>query len=277
MFTPLAPQAITFIKAEVAAGYTMRAADIAAVHRLVLDLTQTVRDGGNTFTPVYSRMAAVYPFIGSTQTSHKFNLVDPRDLDAAFRLVDHGSPAHAATGVTFNGSSSYQDTRYNPTAQASPLLGIGFYCRTAALGSGTSDLGGLGNSGGETTLWTRYTDNRVYSAVGNTSGETFAANTVTLRWWSQQRNTTASAAANVKTYHDAALFTSANGLANTTSNVFLYFGCFNSAGVSPSFGPSPQSKEWAFAVILKGLFTDTEHAQMFNAIQNYQTILGRQV
>ena len=42
---------------------------------------------------------AVYPFIGGTDDSHKFNLIDPRDLDAAFRLTFVGSPAHTTEGM----------------------------------------------------------------------------------------------------------------------------------------------------------------------------------
>ena len=32
-------------------------------------------------------MKAIYPFVGGTATTHKFNLKDPADINAAFRLV----------------------------------------------------------------------------------------------------------------------------------------------------------------------------------------------
>ena len=35
---------------------------------------------------IWSKMKAVYPFVGGTATTHKYNLKDPRDLNAAFRL-----------------------------------------------------------------------------------------------------------------------------------------------------------------------------------------------
>ena len=33
---------------------------------------------------LWTKMKAIYPFVGGSATSHKFNLKDPRDLDAAF-------------------------------------------------------------------------------------------------------------------------------------------------------------------------------------------------
>jgi hypothetical protein len=34
---------------------------------------------------IWTKMKALYPFVGGTATTHKFNLKDPRDLDAAYR------------------------------------------------------------------------------------------------------------------------------------------------------------------------------------------------
>lgn len=42
---------------------------------------------------VWAKSYALYPIVGGTETTHKYNLKDPRDLDAAFRLL-------FSTGVT---------------------------------------------------------------------------------------------------------------------------------------------------------------------------------
>lgn len=56
-------------------------------------LTTTEKDGTNQLvldfksSGVWSKLQAFYPLVGSTSTSCKWNLMDPRDLDAAFRLT----------------------------------------------------------------------------------------------------------------------------------------------------------------------------------------------
>jgi hypothetical protein len=68
-------------------------------------------------------MKAVYPFVGGTATTHKFNLKDPRDLDAAFRLTFFGGITHSSTGITGNGTNGYFDTFLNPSTEFSPTTG----------------------------------------------------------------------------------------------------------------------------------------------------------
>jgi hypothetical protein len=64
-----------------------------AVNTLVIDL----KNEG-----LWTKMQAIYPFVGGTATTHKYNLKDPRDLNAAFRLEYRGSDiTHDANGITF--------------------------------------------------------------------------------------------------------------------------------------------------------------------------------
>ena len=60
-------------------------------------------------------MKAIYPFVGGSAASHKFNLKDPRDLDAAFRLAFNGGWTHASTGAKPNGSNGWANTYFNPS------------------------------------------------------------------------------------------------------------------------------------------------------------------
>ena len=53
---------------------------------------------------------AIYPFIGGTATTHKYNLKNPQDTDAAFRLVFAGGITHSSTGVLPNGVDGDADT-----------------------------------------------------------------------------------------------------------------------------------------------------------------------
>jgi len=86
----------------------------AAINTLVNDL--------KTYG-IWTKMKAIYPFVGGSATSHKFNLKDPRDLDAAFRLVFNGGWTHASTGAKPNGTTGYAKTFYNPSSNLTPFLG----------------------------------------------------------------------------------------------------------------------------------------------------------
>jgi hypothetical protein len=59
---------------------------------------------------IWTKMNALYPFVGGTATSHKYNLKDPRDLDAAYRLAFFGGMTHNANGIQGDGGSGYADT-----------------------------------------------------------------------------------------------------------------------------------------------------------------------
>jgi hypothetical protein len=65
---------------------------------------------------LWTKMKAVYPMVGGTATSMKFNLKDPRDLDAAFRLTWSGGWTYSATGAIDNSVNGVADTKFNPTS-----------------------------------------------------------------------------------------------------------------------------------------------------------------
>ena len=63
---------------------------------------------------IWSKLKAIYPFVGGSANSHKYNLKDPRDLDEAYRLNFYGGWTHYVSGPYGNGSNSYADTNLNP-------------------------------------------------------------------------------------------------------------------------------------------------------------------
>jgi len=62
---------------------------------------------------LWTKTKAIYPNVGGSATSHKFNLKDPRDLDAAYRVVFNGGWTHSAAGAVSNGTNAYADTFIN--------------------------------------------------------------------------------------------------------------------------------------------------------------------
>jgi hypothetical protein len=96
----LDPDAVAFLTA---AGITDSTIE-GAINTLVVDM----KDAG-----IWTKMKAVYPFVGSTASTHKWNLINPLDTDAAFRLVFNGGWTHSSTGALPNGTNAYANTYLN--------------------------------------------------------------------------------------------------------------------------------------------------------------------
>jgi hypothetical protein len=88
------PDAFTFITAATISNTTER----NAINQLVVDLKSF---------GLWSIIPAIYPIVGNSAFSQKFNLKDPRDLDVAFRLTFAGGWTHNVLGAQPNGSNGY--------------------------------------------------------------------------------------------------------------------------------------------------------------------------
>jgi len=89
---------------------------------------------------------AIYPFVGGTATTHKYNLKDARDLDAAYRLVFNGTWTHGVDGITGDGSTSYADTKLVPASVlSSGNTHVSIWCVSS--GDGVMSDFGSGNGG----------------------------------------------------------------------------------------------------------------------------------
>lgn len=111
---------------------------IAAITTLVTDLKAY---------NLWNKMSAIYPFVGGTATTHKYNLKDPRDTDAAFRILWNGAILHNSTGIEFQGG--YGDTRFAPfSALTNPTQSshISLYNNKTTLAVGGWGLVTMGNT-----------------------------------------------------------------------------------------------------------------------------------
>jgi hypothetical protein len=104
------PDALAFITAAGITGNRQKTAINTLVLSLKLDNT-------------WDRLDAFYPYCPiddstATLSAYKFNLKDPRDLDAAFRITWVNSPTATIAGVQGNGSNQYGRTHYIPSAQS---------------------------------------------------------------------------------------------------------------------------------------------------------------
>ncbi|CAA9201216.1 hypothetical protein FLA105534_03468 [Flavobacterium bizetiae] len=61
---------------------------------------------------IWDKMQAIYPFVGGTANTHKFNLKSPIDADSSFRITYFGIQEHNNKGMEFI-SGSYALTQFN--------------------------------------------------------------------------------------------------------------------------------------------------------------------
>lgn len=119
---------------------------------------------------LWAKMKAIYPFVGGTADSHKYNLIDPRDLDAAFRITFSGGLVHDANGVTPNGINGYGDTHLNPNVHI-PINSYSHssYINNIPIARQGVDIGVAGASW-LTTLIVKWADSNTYIDINNQDG-----------------------------------------------------------------------------------------------------------
>lgn len=215
---------------------------------------------------IWDKMKAVYPFVGSTASSHKFNLKDPRDLDAAYRLVFNGGWTHSNTGALPNGTNAYADTKLVPSVIAQNSVHTSVYLRTDIDGA-YFDIYAENASSGLGFLAKYSTRKWVYmNTLSSDNAIDFTAST------GLYIGNRTSSISNVLFRNTSKLVNGNRASLTPNSTHSIYLGAGNFTGVLGNYSP----REQAFASIGDGL-TDAEVTAFYNAVQAYQTTLGRQV
>jgi hypothetical protein len=124
---------------------------------------------------LWSKMEAVYPFIGGTEALHRWNLIDPRDTDDAYRLTFTGaSQSHSqALGYRANAApdgGGYADTHLVPSTTLDPAsVHLSLYSLTTLVSAARCDMGAYnwGGTGGRFHLIVHYTSGEFYYSLGH--------------------------------------------------------------------------------------------------------------
>ena len=231
----------------------------SAIDKLVVDL----KGYG-----IWSKMNAIYPFIGGTSSTHKYNLKDPRDLDAAYRITFNGGWVHSSNGITSNGTNSFADTKLVYTTLNNGHQSL--YSRTTTKETQASfDMGSQGVGGGKFQLLALYSVANFFYGAFNEDINTRA--TMTNSSGLFVNNRTGASAANLWR-NGGKLIQTTNAVTNIT-NLSSYIGAFQDYA---NYAGYYAKKNYAFSSIGEGL-TDTEAANYYTAVQTFQTTLGRNV
>ena len=214
---------------------------------------------------IWTKMRAIYPFVGGTATTHKFNLKDPRDVDGAFRLVFNGGWTHSSTGALPDGSTGYADTKLSPSNLNQNDVHVSFYSRTNF--NNTSFQVDIGTLGVNTAFYLSARLSLSYPGVAsNLNGSSFSGsgNNLSNGFFLSQRINSSS----VNIYRNNVLVKQ-----NTnTSTIPIAEAIVIGRNKDNEFS----NRELAF-VSLGNSFTTEELTNLYTAVQKYQTTLGRQV
>ena len=261
---------------------------MAAVSNNFIGIAAAIADGGaaylgNGSTAVYiwgaqlelGSTATTYQPIATTQqafisSQFKFNLVNPVDSDAAFRLVFNGGWTHSNNGATPNGTNGYADTKFNAnTNLTNGNFHLSFYSRTnSTLNLFSAEI--LMNITYSALGWVNLrTNDKVSGQAGATFGNDTTEGTYASSTTSGYMVASETSNSLRKVFKNNSLLaqnTTTSTTSITSSNLTL-------SGSSVS---NFSANQVAFTSMGNGL-TDTEAANLYTRVQAFQTSLSRQV
>jgi hypothetical protein len=211
---------------------------------------------------IWTKMKAVYPFIGSSAAACAQNL-----KSSSFTGTFLGTWTYASTGVKGNGSSNIFNTTLIPNTDLSQNdAHTSCYIRDNAT-NGKMQMGQY-TSGRVCIMGAKYNTVSAYIGINSTEN-LIAADTGTVRGLLTQSRIVSTQS---KYYKNASVYDT-NATSSTTPGTFsIYVGCVN-VNNAAFF---PDIVEFAFASIGNGL-TDTDASNYYTAVQGFQTTLARQV
>jgi len=212
---------------------------------------------------LWIKMKAIYPIIGGTSFTHKWNLKDPRDLNIAYRLI-FTTTNHTSTGINLISGAGGVDTNLNPfTELVDSDNHMSNYCYT--------DNDGLYIDMGNVAAGTYYSlynsfSNVFYSDNPNSSNRISVSNTISNGFYTSSRTSSVSH----KGYKNGASITStAASMTGTFPNNQI--GLLHAAGAGT---PYTSNRTYNFFTIGSGL-TDTDASNLYTAVLTFETTLGR--
>lgn len=234
-----------------------------AVNQLVVDL--------KTYG-IWTKMKAIYPFVGGTATTHKYNLKNPLDTDAAFRLVFNGGWTHSSTGVLPNGTNGYADTKLVLNTLLRDNNSTGIYSRTNS-GAQVADYG-VYDTGvqGSVQLAIRGTDDNLYVRNGSNNLD-FFANTNSSGFFQNTRRDSSNIIISRNTTKTTISRAATDNSAYFSNVQTFPIAALNLAGTILSYS----NREYAFMYIGNSSLNNTELDNYYTAVQAFQTTLSRNV
>ena len=218
---------------------------------------------------IWTKMKALYPFVGGTAAQHRFNLKSPGTTNADFYLDFIGGGTHSANGYLPNGTTAYANTFFNPTTgySVNNSAHISYYSRTNLSVGINNEIGCFGTN--NLVITTRRSDqsNNTFLFANTVSGGISFVDSDSLGLYVANR------ISNQANGFKNGVSKGSNTVAdNARNNLSIVIGANNTTINITQYS----TKQCAFASIGDGL-TDTDASNFYTAVQAYQTTLNRQV
>jgi hypothetical protein len=215
---------------------------------------------------IYTKIKAMYLPLWSSATANKWNLVNPVDTNAGYRLTFSTGWTHSSSGMTPNGTSAFADSFITTSITGLNSGHLSYYSRTNSTGAYV-EMGALQNSPNSYTdlaanlsgvgAFIRYNNGGSPTGITNTNSTGFYINTRT-------------ASNSLKFFKNGSLFQSLTTVSNSTSATrSIYIGALNNQGNAINFS----NRQCSFASIGTGL-TDTESTNFSNRVNTLMTYFG---
>jgi hypothetical protein len=242
--------------------------DATAINNLVVELKAN---------SLWNKMKVIYPMIGGTVDTCKYNLVDPQDTDAAYRITFTGSNTFNSNGVTFGGTTAdYGNMHFIPSSSGISLNSghMSYYNRV------NQTTGGC------------YMGVRTNNAPANSSQifvNSAAPISASFSGWCGPGLNNRGTLSNTKgyilvsrttstldeTYVNGTLELTYTGASTALAGLKMLIGArnFANSGITVT---SPTDTNCAFASVGDGL-SSSEVSTLYTIVQDYQTELSRQI
>lgn len=250
LYSTYDPDAQAFFNKQTSLGQALTGTEKTATNQLVLDYKAA---------GLWTGTSLIYPLLGGTLTSCSVNLKNP-DL---YQVTWFGTVTANSNGVTGDGLTGYGDTGFSADLLAQDSHSFGSYSRTDSDGvdvdfSPYAELEIIPRLGGTTYFDDQFPTTRVTAGSANSLGLFGMSRT---------------GANALNGYKNGGSIASTAGASSAiVAKNFSLLAAGQNAGVP--FRPS--ARNIAFAYAAAGL-NGTQNANLYTAIQAFQTTLGRQV
>jgi hypothetical protein len=213
---------------------------------------------------IYTKMKAMYLPIWGSAASSKWNLINPLDLNAAFRLTFTTGWTFSSGGMLPNGTSAFADTFFIPAVNGTLNSShISFYSRTNTDGIFADFAGANLSPNGATILYIK-SSNVLYGTIDlypNTTPDYIqGANTDARGFYCLSRT-----ASNLsKAFKNNSILATQTNSGNRTSSKLL---------ISTNNSTQYSNRQCAFASIGDGL-TDTQASNFYSRVNTLMTYFG---
>jgi hypothetical protein len=230
----------------------------ATEHQAINNLVQGIKSEN-----IWDKMSVIYPLVGGSADTCKWNLKDPRDADDAYRIS-------FSTGWSFtNGADGdgvgYADTHFNLNAShPDAVFDIGIYF-TEVIDSFENLWGSIDEFQFPNNTTSFYYYSGFAPVGGNQNGSAYFPqySAPGMATWSNRGNSS-----KVVFYEDEPI--DPGGMYLSASNLDFYLGAANANG-SPNYN---HAMNHAFFYFASGL-ADQEIVNLHGLINSFQTELGR--